>query len=216
MSYLKKYQDQRSAATKRVDKNGDPIQFKLTFDEWLDIWIESGHIQDRGIRPGQYVMSRYNDIGHYEVGNVFIQLSVNNLTDANIGRKHTPEHINKVAEQHRGKTLSDAHKQALVEGARRAHTGKTLTDEQIAHRQAVKIARGTVKGGRPIGHEVTDETKARIKATMTGRRHSEERRLNQSIAAKNRKLKDWVDMTPKTQEKLYYTGDSRVPEGWKP
>lgn len=56
------------------------IPFRLTFDEWLEIWSESGHLKDRGL----YCMSRKNDEGAYEVGNVFIQTIANNSRDASI------------------------------------------------------------------------------------------------------------------------------------
>lgn len=54
------------------------IEFTLTFEEWWDIWQQSGKWELRGHRKGQYVMSRYNDTGPYAVDNVFIQLSEDN------------------------------------------------------------------------------------------------------------------------------------------
>ena len=65
---LKKYKNKISSTVGRVDKNGDPIEMRLTFEEWKDIWLASGKIPSI-----EYVLSRYNDIGHYEVGNVFVQ-----------------------------------------------------------------------------------------------------------------------------------------------
>ena len=62
-----KYSCQKSKAKHRG------IEFTLTFDEWWDIWQQSGKYEQRGFRKGQYVMSRYNDTGPYAVGNVFIQ-----------------------------------------------------------------------------------------------------------------------------------------------
>lgn len=58
------------------------LEWCLTFDEWLNIWIESGHYYERGIKKGQYVMSRNNDIGSYSKENVFIQLSSDNIKQA--------------------------------------------------------------------------------------------------------------------------------------
>ena len=49
------------------------ISFRLTFEEWMQIWSDSGKLSERGCRRTCYVMSRYNDDGAYEVGNVFIQ-----------------------------------------------------------------------------------------------------------------------------------------------
>ncbi len=46
------------------------IDFKLTFDEWWDIW--KPHYHNRGTKVGQFVMCRKMDKGAYEVGNVTI------------------------------------------------------------------------------------------------------------------------------------------------
>jgi hypothetical protein len=62
-----KYNCQKSKAKQRS------IEFTLTFDEWWSIWEQSGKYELRGHRKGQYVMSRYNDVGPYAIGNVFIQ-----------------------------------------------------------------------------------------------------------------------------------------------
>ena len=48
------------------------IVWMLTFEEWLRIWNESGHLPNRGCRNGQYVMARHGDKGPYAVGNVSI------------------------------------------------------------------------------------------------------------------------------------------------
>lgn len=76
-----RYREHRGRVKRSVDKNGNPIEFKLTFDEWYSIWINSGHWEERGRSHGQYCMSRYNDIGHYEIDNVFIQLHAQNTSD---------------------------------------------------------------------------------------------------------------------------------------
>ena len=76
------FYSQRCSARNRVDRNGNPIEFRLTFEEWLRIWLESGHLNERGRLPHQYVMSRYNDIGHYEIGNVCIKTFSENRREA--------------------------------------------------------------------------------------------------------------------------------------
>lgn len=70
---------------KRVDKNGDPIEMLMTFEEWLTIWIDSGKIHVLGTGRDGYVMCRRDDIGHYEVGNVFIASNLENVTTAALG-----------------------------------------------------------------------------------------------------------------------------------
>ena len=46
------------------------IEFKLTFDEWWDIW--KPHYHNKGTSVGQFVMCRTMDKGAYEVSNVRI------------------------------------------------------------------------------------------------------------------------------------------------
>lgn len=55
---------------------------RLTFEEWFDIWWTSGYWFKRGRGVGTYCMSRYNDLGDYEIGNVFIQTNEQNTRDA--------------------------------------------------------------------------------------------------------------------------------------
>lgn len=70
------YRRQKENARKR------DIPFRLTFWDWWMLWYESGKWEQRGIRHGQYVMSRYGDEGAYEVGNVHIVLSVENIVES--------------------------------------------------------------------------------------------------------------------------------------
>jgi len=73
---LKKYKAKIASTRGRFDKLGNPIEFKLTFEQYVKLW------EDFGRPPGMpYVISRKNDIGHYEIGNVYIQHNINNLTE---------------------------------------------------------------------------------------------------------------------------------------
>ncbi|MEZ0602940.1 hypothetical protein ACAX43_12415 [Paraburkholderia sp. IW21] len=80
---MMKYNAQKGTVSngKRVDLNGNEIKFKLTFEEWFQVWIDSGKWEQRGTKRGQYCMSRYNDLGDYEIGNVFIQLHSENILE---------------------------------------------------------------------------------------------------------------------------------------
>jgi hypothetical protein len=82
----KKYREQKDAAKQRG------IQFNLTFDEWWSIWETSGKWEERGCRKGQYVMSRINDTGPYQISNVFIQTCSGNNSDAHKGRPKPKSH----------------------------------------------------------------------------------------------------------------------------
>jgi predicted DNA-binding transcriptional regulator AlpA len=56
------------------------IPFQLSFEEWFQIWQDSGHWQERGCHKGQYVMHRFGDTGPYALGNVTIIRHEDNVT----------------------------------------------------------------------------------------------------------------------------------------
>jgi len=76
-----------------ADKRG--IEWKLTYDEWINWWLETGVYHLRGRGKGKYVMARYGDQGAYELGNIEAKLHGVNIREAhvgntyNIGRKHS-------------------------------------------------------------------------------------------------------------------------------
>ena len=78
----KRYLQQRAQARMRK------ISFTLTFNEWLNIWLDSGKWEQRGRGKDQYCMSRIGDIGGYDLGNVFIQSQSDNVKEAQIGKKN--------------------------------------------------------------------------------------------------------------------------------
>jgi hypothetical protein len=63
------------------------IGWQLEFWEWLQIWEESGHLDERGTHCGQWVMGRNGDMGPYARHNVRIIRVETNNADANL-RKH--------------------------------------------------------------------------------------------------------------------------------
>jgi hypothetical protein len=64
------------------------VSFLLSFDEWIKIWNESGHLSERGRGAGRFVMSRFNDIGPYSIDNVAIISQEENLSQGHKGKKH--------------------------------------------------------------------------------------------------------------------------------
>ena len=124
-----KYRKQVRRCSKRVDRHGNPILMLLSFEEWMDIWWNSGHWYDRGTKRGQFCMCRFNDLGNYEIGNVKIATNSENLSEAHDwmpkfdashlkgvprtqevrdkigaghkGKKHSPEWIEKMAQTKR-------------------------------------------------------------------------------------------------------------------
>ncbi|KAB2970315.1 hypothetical protein [Zoogloea sp.] len=75
-SLLDAYKAQRNTAKTRG------ISFDLSFDEWLNVWLSSGRLTERGKGKDRYCMSRINDEGAYEVSNVFIQTFGGNIAEA--------------------------------------------------------------------------------------------------------------------------------------
>ena len=72
---LKRFKEQKSAAKQRG------IEWRLEYWEWLQIWIDSDHLEERGIRKGQWVMSRPGDVGPYSADNVRIVLRETNTAE---------------------------------------------------------------------------------------------------------------------------------------
>lgn len=79
------------------------IEFNLTYDEWMNIWIQSGYWEQRGRAKGKYVMCRNNDIGPYAVGNVYIGLMEVNAGEARSGDKSNKIHVEKIRQALLGK-----------------------------------------------------------------------------------------------------------------
>ena len=76
----------------KTDKAGQPVEMRLTYGQWLWLWLSSGKFHMRGTGHGRYCMARKNDLGHYEPGNVFIQLHTENQKDGVRGRSQTALH----------------------------------------------------------------------------------------------------------------------------
>ena len=57
------------------------IPFLLSFPQWIEIWVSSGKLAERGIGSKGWVMARVGDQGSYEIGNVFIYPSTMNVVD---------------------------------------------------------------------------------------------------------------------------------------
>lgn len=71
----------------RYDILGNRILMKLSYEQWKELWINSGVYHLRGRTAGTYQMCRHNDIGHYEYGNVSIMPIAKNQNTAHFGRK---------------------------------------------------------------------------------------------------------------------------------
>jgi hypothetical protein len=74
---LKKYKAKKASTVGRKDKLGNTIEFRLTFEQWCDLWNAADKSPER-----PWCVCRNNDIGHYEVGNVRIDHNLRNLTES--------------------------------------------------------------------------------------------------------------------------------------
>lgn len=68
----KKYRSHKYNAERRG------IQFLFTFDEWFNMWQDSGKWEERGHGANKYCMARHNDTGPYSIDNVLIQTNKEN------------------------------------------------------------------------------------------------------------------------------------------
>ena len=89
LTMRRKFRAQRAGAAYRN------IEWRLSFEEWREIWQNSGHWEERGRRIGQYCMCRIGDSGPYAVGNVFIGLFTANVSFAKNPRKTLPVGVRK-------------------------------------------------------------------------------------------------------------------------
>lgn len=83
--FRKAYTQQKANAKRRG------VLFLLTFEQWKNIWLASGKWEHRGRGANKYCMCRNNDIGAYEIGNVFVDLGKQNVSDGNKGKKNSAE-----------------------------------------------------------------------------------------------------------------------------
>lgn len=102
------------------------IEFLLTFDEWLKIWIDSGHFHERGRSNHQYQMARFGDKGPYTVGNVRIITCAENHAEF----CHTKEQRDKISKNTLGKKKAPFSLQARANMAK-GHRGLKRSRESI-------------------------------------------------------------------------------------
>lgn len=82
------YSTQKGNSIKRRN-----IPFTITYEEWKEVWVSSGHLHEKGRKKGQYCMSRYGDVGPYSKDNVFIQLHSVNAAEGHTGIPNGPSKL---------------------------------------------------------------------------------------------------------------------------
>jgi hypothetical protein len=112
------------------------IGFEMSFSQWLDTWIASGKLDQRGSKRGQYCMSRFHDRGPYALGNVEIILPDENAARGHRGKIVSDETRRRISLAKMGKSKSAEHRHKLS----LALKGRTLSAEQLARRMAARRA----------------------------------------------------------------------------
>ncbi|MFN9476094.1 hypothetical protein [Acidovorax sp.] len=131
-SNLRKYRDlynihKKSCKLRKPDRHGHKIEMKLTFEQWLQIWMDSGKLEQRGRGKGGYCMARHDDLGDYEVGNVSIKSIVENSREAKLGRGGVKGRVSPT----KGKTWSAS------SNTLRAEAAKNVTKTPCPHCSAL-------------------------------------------------------------------------------
>jgi len=101
---------------RKPDRNGHRIQVTMTFEEWLQVWTESGKLHLRGNGRGKFCMSRQNDLGDYAVGNVEIKACEENSREAKLGRQPSTCTRDRMSASRAGVSKTQAHKESISEG----------------------------------------------------------------------------------------------------
>lgn len=60
------------------------IDWRLSFDQWREWWLATGHVDERGRLRGQWVMARPGDCGAYEIGNIKCMRAEDNVIERNV------------------------------------------------------------------------------------------------------------------------------------
>ena len=126
-------------------KNRD-IDWQLTFDEWWNIWEQSGKYEQRGRGAGKYCMSRYNDTGPYAVNNVYIQTIDDNNREAFLGKKQAPEIVAKRIAKITGVKHSPARKLANSLGQKNSKTNPFVNNKYEHPNTSCVCCQKVIKG----------------------------------------------------------------------
>jgi hypothetical protein len=124
---IHKYHSHRRGAEKRG------IDFLFSFDEWWDMWQNSGHWEERGTKNGQYVMARKGDVGPYSVSNVDIILASQNISDAHKGKSVSLGTRQLISNSSSGRIWTEENKQKL-RGPRQplGYKRKSMNSEEVS------------------------------------------------------------------------------------
>jgi hypothetical protein len=181
------------------------IDFRLTYEEWLRVWMDSGHLKDRGRKRGQYVMARPGDVGAYEISNVKIVTCDQNVREAHKGKPKSPEACAKNAAAQRGKTVS-IETRAKLSAALRGRPGRPPSPKALAALMARNIGNTFGKGRVPwnkgissvpwnVGIPAAPEVRAKISASLIGNTRTKGKTLPPWTEERREKFKRSMALT---------------------
>jgi hypothetical protein len=75
--FIKTPKGKYSVQKRKAKRRG--IEWQLTFEDWWEIWQQSGKWEERGWGKYKYAMCRHGDSGPYSRENVFIDTNAGNL-----------------------------------------------------------------------------------------------------------------------------------------
>lgn len=179
------------------------ILFLLTFEEWLNIWIISGHLHERGNKKHQYVMARHGDKGPYALDNVKIITWIENrkeqkFTDKTrakfrsrmIGNTYGLGHISsektkaKMSIAMKGNKFSFGHKNRL--GFKASEETKQKCSTSAKERWDLLRETGPIKG-----HTPTIETRQKMRISAKNRKPmSAETRAKMQLSQQKRRTQE--------------------------
>lgn len=106
----------------RVNAKFRNIEFLLSYVEWLKIWVDSGHLPERGKDKCQYVMARLGDSGAYVTGNVKIITGSENSRE----HRHTLETRTQIGNSGRGQKRTKKTRANIKRAAKKAWASAEL------------------------------------------------------------------------------------------
>jgi hypothetical protein len=129
------YEKQRTAAGLRG------IGWEFTPETWMRVWLQSGHLDERGVGTGRFVMARHGDVGPYSPSNVEIVPFEVNARDSRINHPETTLTLSR-REIGKGRGWSFVRNGYQVSVARR-YVGRFRTQEEAeaAYARAVALRR---------------------------------------------------------------------------
>ena len=186
---LDKFKAKISSTRGRIDKLGNPIEFRLSYEQWKKLWKDSGHL------PGRpWCVCRKNDIGHYEIGNVYIAHTITNVTEALTNNDSLNQWITNYAIRHgyKRRTVRNLIKRGLLIGRM-----------QPVHNGHIEVIKETLKevdeivigiGSAQLSHTIKDPFTAGERVMM----------LTQALSENSVKHRHYYIVPMEEQDLVFY------------